>query len=174
MTDQTIHIETDIRDPSWRHALPKIEELCGAAVTSVGEVSGLIDRPAEISCVFADDQFVQDLNRQFRDQDKPTNVLSFSAGDMAMQPSGAPLLLGDIVLAFGTCRREAAEQEKSLEDHIRHLVVHGTLHLLGFDHKTEADATEMEALEVNILAAMGIADPYAALENIDETVDHAT
>ncbi|QQP89387.1 rRNA maturation RNase YbeY [Skermanella sp. TT6] len=123
---------------------------------------------AEMSLVLADDAMVRTLNRDYRGKDKPTNVLSFAllddAGDadddLASHP-GMPILIGDVILACETVRREAAEQGKPVEDHLTHLVIHGVLHLLGYDHETDPDADRMERLETSILAGMGIADPYA-------------
>lgn len=103
--------------------------------------------------MLADDAALRALNARWRQQDKPTNVLSFPAGDS--------VLLGDVVLAFETVRREASEQGKSLADHMSHLVVHGVLHLLGHDHERPRDADVMESLERQVLAGLGIADPYA-------------
>ena len=103
----------------------------------------------------------QRLNRIYRGTDAPTNILAFPAADWGRPPpAGAPLLLGDIVLAFETIAREAAEQHKNLGDHLRHLVVHGVLHLLGCDHESAAAAAAMEAREIEILAALGVPDPY--------------
>ena len=110
-----------------------------------------------------DDAAVQGLNAQFRDKDRPTNVLSFPGGDMPPLPgsgSGQPPHLGDIVLAFGVCRDEAQAQAKTLADHLSHLVVHGVLHVLGHDHEDETEAEAMEARERVLLASLGVADPY--------------
>lgn len=121
----------------------------------------------EISVRLVDDDEIRNLNRTYRDRDSATNVLSFAlAGDdaelaPAAPPEGAPKLLGDIVVAYETCASEAAEQKKSLADHLRHMVVHGVLHLLGYDHQTDGDATHMEALEREILSRLGVPDPYA-------------
>ena len=98
------------------------------------------------------------MYRTWRGLDKPTNVLSFP-GSGSPSPKGVRHL-GDLALAFETLAREAAEEQKSLADHVTHLIVHGTLHLLGYDHEADADAEEMEALEVAALARLGIADPY--------------
>ena len=117
--------------------------------------------PVEVSILFADDATVQELNRTWRGQDKPTNVLSFPA---APQPAHAGVArpLGDVVLAYDTMLRESEAQSKPLADHLAHLLVHGILHLLGQDHETgEAQAQAMEALEVAALASLGVADPYA-------------
>jgi probable rRNA maturation factor len=113
-------------------------------------------RPLELSLALADDATVRTLNRDYRGKDAPTNVLSFEAGaDTA--PDG-PILLGDVVLARETCLREAAGG--SVTNHLSHLAIHGVLHLLGYDHEEDADAEEMEALEVKILAEIGIENPY--------------
>ena len=109
-----------------------------------------------MSVLLTSDEAVQALNQRFRHQDKPTNVLSFPA------PQNPEHHLGDIALAFETCEREAAEQGKSLAHHLQHLVAHGALHLVGYDHQSDADAEAMEALEREILSGLGVPDPYAA------------
>jgi probable rRNA maturation factor len=103
---------------------------------------------------------MQTLNRDYRDKDKPTNVLSFPAGEIDGLPADEGSSLGDVVICAAIVRDEAAEQGKSLADHWGHMLVHGTLHLLGHDHLTDAEATEMEGLEVKILTSHGVADPY--------------
>lgn len=112
----------------------------------------------ELTVRFSSDEEVRALNAQFRGKDKPTNVLSFPAGEV---PEGEPQPLGDIILARETVVREAAEQGKSVSDHTCHLILHGMLHLLGYDHGTDADAEEMEAVERDVLAALDVVDPYA-------------
>lgn len=117
------------------------------------------------SLLFADDAEVHALNREWRGKDKPTNVLSFPMLEreelLALPPEGQPELLGDIALALETCRREAADKGISLEHHTAHLLIHGLLHLAGYDHETSPeDAREMEALEIKALALLAIADPY--------------
>ena len=119
---------------------------------------------AEVSILLTDDAAVQVLNRDWRGVDKPTNVLSFPAEGIS--PPGAPALLGDVALAFETVAREAAAQGKPIEHHTRHLLVHGVLHLLGYDHVREEDAERMEERERKILARFGVSDPYAA-ERVD-------
>jgi probable rRNA maturation factor len=115
----------------------------------------------ELSITLADTAEQRRLNREYRGQDKPTNVLAFPAWDPAAPlPPDAPLLLGDVVLDCETVAREASEQAKPFADHFRHLVVHGVLHLLAYDHRTPAEATEMEALETAILGRLGVPDPY--------------
>lgn len=114
-----------------------------------------------VGVVLTDDAEQRRLNRDYRGQDKPTNVLSFAlAGPGETPPPGAPLLLGDVVLARETVAREAAEQQKPLADHLQHLVVHGVLHLLGYDHENDTEAAIMEKSEVAILARLGVPDPY--------------
>ncbi|NNK46749.1 MAG: rRNA maturation RNase YbeY, partial [Altererythrobacter sp.] len=117
------------------------------------------------SLLFTSDQEVHTLNREWRDRDKSTNVLSFPMLSreelLDLAPDGPPVMLGDLALAYETCSREAEEKSVPLEHHASHLIVHGLLHLAGYDHETsEEDADKMEALEILILAKLGIADPY--------------
>ena len=117
------------------------------------------------SLLFTSDEEVHTLNREWRDRDKPTNVLSFPMLTreelLNSAPDGPPIMLGDLALAYETCTREAEEKSVPLDHHAAHLIVHGLLHLGGYDHETgEEDADKMEALEVRILAKLGIADPY--------------
>ncbi len=122
-------------------------------------------RNASVSVLLADDATLQRLNAGFRGKDTPTNVLSFPAPVLPGDPaSGLQQGLGDIALAYETCFREAEDEGKTLADHLTHLVIHGTLHLLGHDHESDAEAEAMEALEIAILVRLGIADPYAVLE----------
>ena len=104
---------------------------------------------------------MQQLNSEFRDQDKPTNVLSFPAGDLAGLPDEAERPLGDIVVCAAVVAAEAEQQGKTRSDHWAHIIVHGTLHLSGFDHESDSDAAEMESLEIRILGIYGVANPYA-------------
>lgn len=138
------------------------------------ELAELLRGPAVACVAFNDDAAVRDLNKQFRGQDKPTNVLSFPAGP-AGEPWPAdtgqpgdfarePRALGDIVLAAGTVAREAATLGLPVSHHVQHLVVHGVLHLLGFDHESDGEAEAMEALERVLLARLGVADPYSLNE----------
>lgn len=132
-----------------------------AAVRGIA-VSGLAcPASVELGVTLASAVEQQRLNRDYREQDVPTNVLAFPAWEPGTHiPPGAPLLLGDVVLAFETVLREACDQDKPVANHLCHLVVHGVLHLLGFDHLTQSEAVRMESLETSILAELGVPDPY--------------
>ena len=112
----------------------------------------------EIAVMLTDDETIRQLNAQWRGMDKPTNVLSFPASDIAAVQEGH---LGDIAIAYETVSREAEADDKAFTDHLAHLAIHGYLHLIGFDHETDDDALHMEGLETRILASLAIADPYA-------------
>ena len=128
---------------------------------------GESERAVEISVTLTDDEHVRELNSHWRGKDKPTNVLSFPMADeldlTRANVDGRELLLGDIILARGVCTAEAAEKGVKFEDHATHLLVHGTLHLLGYDHHDDAEAADMEAREVRALNRLGIADPYEVI-----------
>ena len=147
------------------------EALAGqVAAAVVQEAPELANPRLCASILFADDEQVQALNREWRGKDKPTNVLSFPmlerAQLAALCADGPPELLGDIVLALETCAREAADKGISLADHAAHLMAHGLLHLAGHDHETGTeDAERMELLEIKALALLGIADPYSLFDN---------
>lgn len=163
-------VETIIEDPRWEQAgLEAVAETaCAAALTHLGLVPGEF----EISLLGCDDARIAVLNAEFRDKPTPTNVLSWPAEDLSSETPGSrpdlpepglpgmPGELGDIAIAYETCAREADEMGLAFGDHVTHLVVHGTLHLLGYDHIDEQDAALMEGLETEILATLGIADPY--------------
>lgn len=140
-------------EEGWR---PLVERVC-AAVAARPEL--IVPEAAELSLLLTDDAHVRVLNRDWRGQDKPTNVLSFPAADEDDEEPGP--LLGDVAVARETTAREAAEEGKTFDDHFAHLLVHGLLHLFGYDHLEDDEAEEMEALETEILAGLGIADPYA-------------
>ncbi len=115
----------------------------------------------ELSVLLADDDAVRALNHRFRGKDRPTNVLSFPVGnDGPVMAGGEPRPLGDVVLAYETVAGEAIEQHKAMHHHVSHLVIHGILHLLGYDHDNDDDADQMEACETTALAAIGMPDPY--------------
>lgn len=150
------HIDIAIQHDGWSEQFSDIEALVKMAVTQILQI---LDNPklGELSVALVNDIDIQTLNRDFRGKDKPTNVLSFPAANTFNGP--APLL-GDIVLALETVIREAQEKSITLEAHLSHLVIHGFLHLQGFDHETDATAIEMEALEIAALAALNIDNPY--------------
>lgn len=182
----SLNMEIAVLDPLWCEILPDLDSsdddsgaaddqdrqrpaddalILRAAATAFAAAApaALRKEPAELSLVLVDDAQIRDLNRNYRGFDKPTNVLSFAALDGEdAAPAEGPRLLGDVILARETIVREAAEQDKRLTNHITHLVVHGVLHLLGFDHELDEDAEEMEGREIAILAQLGIADPYGA------------
>lgn len=168
---RNISIAVVVEDPKWRDFLPDAEAIASRAAraaldfTRAHPLAAAAGGPAgaELALVLADDRQVRALNHRFRGIDKATNVLSFAGLDDADLPDGdtQPYLLGDVVLARETIGREAQAQGKSPADHLTHLVVHGLLHLFGFDHQEEADAAAMEGLEVRVLAQLGVPDPYA-------------
>ena len=148
-------LSIEIEHEAWE-ALPGLAALAERAVAAALEGRG---ETGAVTLLFTSDAEMQVLNRDWRGKDKPTNVLSFPAPAMPV-PEGEATPLGDIALACETVSREATEQGKSLADHTAHLIVHGTLHLLGYDHETDGEAEEMESEERKILARLGIADPY--------------
>jgi len=162
-----LELEIDIEKP-WPAG--EWEALAERAVAAAAEVAPELDNPRlSTSLLFTSDAEIHELNREWRQRDKPTNVLSFPmlarADVLALAPEGPPELLGDVALAHETCAREAAEKGVPLEDHATHLVIHGLFHLAGYDHELSAeDADAMEALETKALAICGVADPYGDRE----------
>lgn len=155
-----LHITVD--DSRWT-GVCDAETVCQRALGVVNEHVQLPKVGFAINVLFTDDPHVQALNKQFRQQDRPTNILSFPnyLPEELERFSGEILPeLGDMALAYETCRREAIEQEKPFVHHATHLLIHGILHLLGYDHQEDAEANEMEALEVRLLAALSIPNPY--------------
>jgi len=153
-------IDVEIEADGWLVALPQAQALTLAAAQAALAAEGADGEG--VTVLLTDDETVQDLNRRFRAQDKPTNVLSFPA------PHNPERFLGDVALAYGVCVREAAEQGKPLANHLQHLVAHGVLHLLGYDHMTDGEADAMEGLERIVLAELGVPDPYQAGEGDHE------
>ena len=152
-------IDMEIEDDGWAADLPTVEAL--ATVAAERALAAADGAPVgDIVILLTDDETVRDLNARFRGQDKPTNVLSFPALGRGAGPEDRHL--GDLALARGVCVREAAEQGKPLAPHLQHLVAHGVLHLVGYDHQKSAEAEAMEALERRILAGLDVPDPYAA------------
>jgi len=156
-------VECVIADPRWQAA--GIEDLANRAAAATLAHLRLAGTP-EIALLAADDARVADLNASFRDKAEPTNVLSWPAEALAPETPGARppppkgAELGDIALAYETCRHEAEAAGRPFADHVTHLVVHGVLHLLGYDHNDAEDAMLMESLEIEILDSLGVADPY--------------
>jgi probable rRNA maturation factor len=164
--DRAVAIDVAVPCADWIAALPEATALSKAAARAALAAAMPLLASAELSIVLADDALIRGLNREWRGKDAATNVLSFPAQDFGGPPprvaaGGPPLPLGDIVLALATIRCEAAEQHKALADHLAHLVVHGVLHLVGFDHESNDEAERMEALERRVLQGLGVADPYA-------------
>ena len=152
-------VSIEVEDEAWR-ALDGLDQHARNAVGATLEGAGAVPGTVEIALLFTGDDAVAELNAQWRGKQGPTNVLSFPAPAGMPVPKGEPRPLGDIVLAHGVIAREAADQGKTLHDHTAHLIVHGVLHLLGFDHETGAEAEDMERLEARILKGLGVSDPY--------------
>jgi probable rRNA maturation factor len=162
-----VDIDIAIEDP-WPEG--EWAALAGRAAAAAATVAPeLASARISADLLFTSDAEVHALNREWRQRDKPTNVLSFPMLErdevLALGEDGPPVLLGDVALAYETCAREAGERGISLADHAAHLVVHGLLHLAGYDHETSpAEAEAMEALETKTLAILGVGDPYCARE----------
>jgi probable rRNA maturation factor len=148
---------------------PDAEAVIHRAISAAAEIADADVGDAELAVMLTDDSGIRTLNSNWRGIDKPTNVLSFPA----LQPTGAgasddaPRMLGDIAIAFETTRKEADDEQKPFDHHLSHLAVHGFLHLIGYDHEKDDDAEAMESLEREILAQLGIPDPYAERERVD-------
>ena len=160
------HIDIQTQSALWDKqplAAQIVHEAIAAAASAHSTVGG------EVSIVLTDDSTIRALNREWRGIDKPTNVLSFPAlqPSAPQKPGDAPRMLGDIAIAYQTMRREADEEGKPFDHHLSHLAVHGFLHLIGYDHENDDDAEAMERLETEILAQLGIPDPYANRERMD-------
>ena len=156
-------VEALVEDRRWAEA-----GIAGVAERAARAVLGAVGRDAdrhEIGLLACDDERIAALNGQFRGKSRPTNVLSWPAfGGAVPEPEDEPLFLGDLAMAFETCAGEAAGAGLSLPDHAAHLVVHGVLHLLGHDHVEDAAADAMETIETNVLASLGVANPYSTEE----------
>ena len=152
----------------WQ-AEPDAEAVIHRAIAAAAQFVNADIGEAELAVMLTDDSGIRTLNNNWRGIDKPTNVLSFPA----LPPSGpsgpddAPRMLGDIAIAYQTMRREADDEQKPFDHHLSHLAIHGFLHLIGYDHEQDDDAETMEALEQEILAQLGIADPYSDRERTD-------
>jgi probable rRNA maturation factor len=158
-------------DEEWDSSSSWVELARKAAQAAIAESAfpqlNESTRHVELSVRLAGDEEVRGLNAHWRGKDKPTNVLSFPMAEAyeleQSDEDGPAIMLGDIILAHGVCQREAAEKGVSIDEHATHLVVHGTLHLLGYDHQADSDATDMERREADALARLGIANPYEIL-----------
>ncbi|MHC5306427.1 rRNA maturation RNase YbeY [Bartonella sp. LJL80] len=155
----TVSTDIAIASEGWaeQHVLQSIVE---AALTATLKRLGLEDLESELSLVFTNDDEIRRINAEWRRIDKATNVLSFPAFPVKAGDKAGPML-GDIIVACETVTREADEENKRFEDHLSHLLVHGLLHLMGYDHENDEDAEQMEQLEREILHSLAIADPYA-------------
>ena len=153
-----LSIDIAVEHDAW-HALGDLDALAARAAAAVLAASGMaVAEGAEWSIVLADDAFVQDLNARWRGKDCATNVLSFPTDAGARDHA-----LGDVIVAWDTSAREAAERGWTMPDYLAHLLVHGLCHLLGLDHETDAEADAMEAVEARALARLGIASPFEAV-----------
>jgi probable rRNA maturation factor len=160
-TEPELAVDVLIESEAWR-MLPEAEDIVRRAIAcaATSEVA-IHQREAELSVLLCDDQTITGLNARWLGQEKPTNVLSFPAPPLRGATPAERVPLGDVAIAYETLAREADEQSKSVSDHLSHLVVHGFLHLLGYDHCVEGEAEQMERLEGSILARIGVANPYA-------------
>jgi len=157
-----IELDIMVESGDWG-SVDDAEPLAQRAAEAATVVAGRDGEALEVSVMLTDDAQIRELNRTFRGKDKATNVLSFPAPELpgaGLPGNPAPRHLGDIALAYETLAREAEEESKPLAHHFAHLVVHGVLHLLGYDHEVESEAERMEDLEVKALSTLGIADPY--------------
>jgi probable rRNA maturation factor len=156
-----------VEHDAWSAALPDLPDVAETAARLALDAAGLSHAGREIAVLACDDARIAALNAAFRGRERPTNVLSWPAFDLAPPAPGlAPLppppgSLGDVAISLETCRAEAARAGRSLKDHALHLILHGCLHLLGYDHETEPDAALMEGIERRQLTSLGLADPYA-------------
>lgn len=142
------------QDARYSKKVKKVQSFCKKIIQS----AWLEKIPSEVSLVLSDDEVVHQLNLQYRQKDSPTNVLSFE--NATRPPKGQIWLAGDIILAYETLLREAKAQNKTFEAHLAHLLIHGALHLQGYDHIKEQDAKIMEALETKLMIKLGYEDPY--------------
>ena len=160
----SLRIEMSVETDGWA-AIPDLSDLTERVVAACRRICEVaLQDGAEVSLLFTDDAAVRALNARWRQIDKPTNVLSFPG----VGEAETAMTLGDIALAFETTRREADAEGKTLADHTAHLIAHGFLHLVGFDHETDEEAEDMEAMERDILKSLGVPDPYAGTTPVNE------
>ena len=165
-------VDLIVEDDGWNCSLPALDALASRAVEAALREAEFDPERHTLSLLAASDSRIRDLNESFRGKASPTNVLSWPAFDLApdvpgQYPRNPPdpaqtgrLLLGDVAIALQTCIREAAEASKPLKNHVTHLILHGCLHLLGYDHQTDEDAELMEGIERSAMAKLGLPDPY--------------
>lgn len=165
-----LEIQIAVEDEGWPEE-PSLAALSEKVLVAAADFLARQERqpfpamPPELSLVFTGDAAIQAINAEWRGKDKPTNVLSFPA--FPLEPGKMPgPMLGDIIIARETVEREAVDLDKSFEDHLTHLLVHGFLHIFGYDHMETDEAEEMESLETRILAALGLSDPYAGQDPV--------
>lgn len=160
---QELDVDISIQDPEW-NSIPEVESVVEKSVRTTMLMAPQPERirakAIEISVLLANDDLMHVLNREYRNKDNPTNVLTFASLDSEDFFIGDTVGLGDVALSYQTIDREAREEGRFFRDHLMHLVVHGTLHLLGYNHKQEGEAIIMEALEIRILEKLGVQNPY--------------
>lgn len=165
-----LDLQISVEDDRWPEE-EQLNVLCervlhaAAQTLSIEEKQPFPKQPCEVSLVFTDDAAIREINAEWRGKDKATNVLSFPAFPVTPGKMPGPML-GDIVIARETLEREAEDLDKPFDDHLTHLLVHGFLHLFGYDHIEKDEAEKMEALETRILAGLGLSDPYAGQDPI--------
>ena len=159
-SERTLTVDILIESEAWG-MLPEAEDIVRRAIAATSKLD-IGHRNAELSVLLCDDPTIASLNGQWRGKEKPTNVLSFPAPPLQAAAPDEKMPLGDIAIAYETLVREAEENGTTVSDHLSHLVVHGFLHLLGYDHHMDDEAERMERLERDILARIGVADPSAA------------
>jgi probable rRNA maturation factor len=151
-----MNLDISIDDKDW-NTVPNLRKLARNAIAAA-----LPDKNVSLSLLFTSDAKILEINRQWRSKAMATNVLSFPVSAEMPAPKGEPRPLGDIVLAFGIISQEAGEQKKPIAHHVTHLIVHGVLHLLGYDHDNDGEAEAMEAREIAVLAGLGMENPYTS------------
>lgn len=167
---EEVDITIAVHDRRWHGAIPNVSVFCERMIRHVLKSQAHLwyraewkDIPLEVACVMTNNSEIQQLNLRFRGKDAPTNVLSFEADPDGPHTPGTPRVLGDVIISLETLIQESLEQKKTLQDHTAHMLIHGTLHLLGLDHQKDQEADAMEKLEIEMLSAIGIANPYQTL-----------
>jgi probable rRNA maturation factor len=162
-----VTVDVLIESPLWEKAEPDAEAVVREAISRAAAATDVGEPTVEVAVLLCDDAMIAAFNAQWRGREEPTNVLSFPAPpgvdlDRAASDPSVPVHLGDIAIACETVVREAREQGRTVSQHLAHLAVHGFLHLLGYDHQTDQEAEHMESLEREVLATLGISDPFAS------------